>query len=470
MERILELDQIIRISVTDDKLTSLLKFADVGDDFTVTFDELQGLARANSIVHGLDTEVLLRIAIDPQPYLLAETVIARGTPPVNGTDGYVHYLYGRNNDTHKPVETEDGRVDLKEVSTLNNINKGQLIGKKIPPTEGTPGKAVTGEPLQARAGKEARFKLGKNVVTDAEENAIYAAIDGLVTYTDRNKVNVFPVYEVNGDVDYRTGNIDFVGTVVIRGNVSPGFKIKASGDIRIVGGVEAAELEASGSVEITAGIVGRNKAVVRAGKNVKSSFIQDATVEAAETITVSQSILHSTIRAGKTVACNGPKGLIVGGTVQAGEKVIARTIGNSLSNATAIEVGVLPELRNELIQLRSQLKVLADNQSKTDKALILLDQLAASGQLGPDKVALRIKLNHTKRQAGEEQRELRERIFEMEKSLEDSDRSSVEVISTVYGGAKIVIGRYTKFIKDPMSHVVFQLVAGDIGHSAYMPK
>lgn len=132
--------------------------------------------------------------------------------------------------------------------------------------------------------------------------------------------------------------------------------------------------------------------------------------------------------------------------------------------------GVLPELRNELIQLRSQLKALADNQSKTDKALILLDQLAASGQLGPDKVALRIKLNHTKRQAGEEQRELRERIFEMEKSLEDSERSSVEVISTVYGGAKIVIGRYTKFIKDPMSHVVFQLVAGDIGHSAYMPK
>ena len=30
---------------------------------------------------------------------------------------------------------------------------------------------------------------------------------------------------------------------------------------------------------------------------------------------------------------------------------------------------------------------------KTDKALTLLDQLAAAGQLGPDKVAMRIKLN-----------------------------------------------------------------------------
>ena len=46
---------------------------------------------------------------------------------------------------------------------------------------------------------------------------MYAAIDGLVTKTDKDKLNVFPVYEVNGDVDYNIGNIDFVGTVVIRG-------------------------------------------------------------------------------------------------------------------------------------------------------------------------------------------------------------------------------------------------------------
>ncbi|WP_068774651.1 DUF342 domain-containing protein [Paenibacillus sp. FJAT-26967] len=470
MDRILELDQVINISVSDDKLTSLLKFSDVREDFHVTPDELHGLARANSIVHGLDSEILLRIAVNPEAYLLSETVIARGTPPVQGKDGYIAYHFETNNNTGKPLETEDGRVDFKEVSTLNNVKKGQLIGKKIPPTPGTPGRAVTGEEIPTRSGKEARFKLGKNVVTDAEETAIYAAIDGLVTYTDRNKVNVFPVYEVNGDVDYRTGNIDFVGTVVIRGNVSPGFKIKASGDIRIIGGVEAAELEASGSIDITAGIVGRNKALIRAGKNVKTSFIQDAIVEAGEIIAVSQSIMHSTIRAGKVISCNGPKGLIVGGTVQAGEKVIARTVGNSLSNTTIIEVGVLPELRNELIQLRSQLMELTENRSKTDKALILLDQLAASGQLSPDKVALRIKLNHTKKQANEEHKELRERIYEIEKSLEDSDRARVEVISTIYGGAKIVIGRYTKFIKDPMNRVVFHFTAGDIGFGTYTPR
>ncbi|MNE89593.1 hypothetical protein D3C80_1870140 [compost metagenome] len=50
----------------------------------------------------------------------------------------------------------------------------------------------------------------------------------------------------------------------------------------------------------------------------------------------------------------------------------------------------------------------------------------------------------------------------IEKSLEDSDRSRVDVSNTVYGGTKIVIGRYTKFIKDSAQHVSFRYSDGDI--------
>nr|WP_313788877.1 FapA family protein [Paenibacillus larvae] len=291
---------------------------------------------------------------------------------------------------------------------------------------------------------------------------MYATIDGLVTKTDRGKINVFPVYEVNGDVDYNIGNIDFVGTVVIRGNVLLGFRIKASGDIRIVGGVEAAELKAGGSVDITAGILGHNKARIIAGMNVKSSFIQDAYVEAGDSIVVNQSIMHSMLRAGKTVQCSGAKGLIVGGTIQAGELVSARTIGNSLSTVTVIEVGVLPQLRNELSGLRQQLKELMDHQMKTDKAVALLDQLAAAGQLTGDKLEMRVRLSRTKKQMVQQQAEIKERILELEQSLEETNQAQVQVNSIVYGGTKVVIGRYTRFVKDPISKIKFVLADGDI--------
>src|SRR5690606_680953 len=137
--------------------------------------------------------------------------------------------------------------------------KGQLIAERIPAKEGTEGRAVTGEVLFSKKGKEARFRLGKNVIVNEDQSAMYAAIDGLITKTEREKINVFPIYEINGDVDYKVGNIDFIGTVVVRGNVLSGFRIRAAGDIRVVGGVEGAELYADGSVEISAGILGFHK-------------------------------------------------------------------------------------------------------------------------------------------------------------------------------------------------------------------
>lgn len=75
---------------------------------------------------------------------------------------------------------------------------------------------------------------------------------------------------------------------------------------------------------------------------------------------------------------------------------MARTVGNTMSTATNIEVGVLPELRDELTELRARLKQQTDSQDKTNKALTILDQLAAAGQLAPERMAMRIKLTSTK--------------------------------------------------------------------------
>ncbi|UJF35368.1 DUF342 domain-containing protein [Paenibacillus hexagrammi] len=467
-ERSMPLDFYFTVSVSDDKLTALMQISNVEEGFTVSLKQLEELISAHHIVHGLDQAQLVQIATNLKSFNSQKIVIAKGTKPIDGDNGYIQYIYNLDKEEKKPLELDDGKVDYKEVISLHNVKKGQLIGQRFLATEGIPGRAVTGEALYGKAGKEARFKTGKNVVTDPEQMALYAAIDGMVVKTDRDKINVFPVYEVNGDVDYNIGNVDFIGTVVIRGNVLPGFKIRAAGDIRVTGGVEAAELEADGSIEINAGIVGQNKAHVKAGGNVKSAFIQDAIVEAGGEIFVSQSVMHSTIRAAKAINCSGSKGLIVGGTIQAGERVTARTVGNSMSTTTIIEVGVLPELRNELLHLRNQLRIHLENMDKTDKALTLLDQLAAAGQLGPDKVSMRIKLNHTKKQALEEQNSIKERILEIEKSLEDSEKAKVEILSTIYGGSKIVIGRYTKFIKDPTNRMTFHLSDGDISMTPYV--
>lgn len=461
----LDLQQHVKVTVSPDKMTGILQFIRCDEQFSCTAGELEALLRAAGITYGIKYDVLQSISQDPAAFCLKQTLVAQGLPGKPGRDGRIVYALEFNQES-RPEENESGRVDFKETNRLLNVQKGQLIARKLPPTEGEAGKTVTGVGFTGKRGREARIKAGKNVVCNAERTLIYAAIDGLFTLTGSDVINVFPVYEVNGDVDYRTGNIDFVGTVVIRGNVLTGFKVRAAGDIRIVGGVEGAELETDGSIEITGGIMAGGKGLVKAGHSIRCSFIQDGFVQAGENIQVSQSIMHSQVRAGRSVVCSGAKGLIVGGAVQAGESVQARTVGNSMSTATSIEVGVQPELREELKELRKSLRAQGEALEKTDKALVILDGMAAAGTIAADKLALRVKLNATKKQAAQEMDEIRERIFEIERSLEDSSLAKVEIQSTVYGGTKVVIGRYTRFIKEAASRVQFRYIDGEITMSA----
>lgn len=460
------LEYYVNITISDDKLCAFLMLTSWEDDLLVEPGQLEQLLQEHHIVHGIKRDELRLITGNPINYINRKTLVAMGTTAQDGRNGYIDCPFDLDDNRKKPAVQQDGSVNYKEMISLNNVRKGQKIATRVPADEGIPGKAVTGEQIVPKKGKDVFFKLGKNVVADGDNMTLYAAIDGLVTKTDRDKINVFPIFEVNGDIDYNIGNIDFVGTVVIRGSVLSGFKIKAAGDIRVTGGVEGADLEAEGSIEIGAGILGHNKGLIKANKDIKTSFIQEGNVQAGENVIVSQSIMHSQVRSGKNVVCSGAKGLIVGGVTQAGEKVTARTIGNTMSTATTIEVGVLPELRNELIELRGSNKTMMESLDKTEKALAILDQFASSGNLTADKLSLRVKLNATKRQTLEELNGVKERILEIEKSLEDTSKAKVEVLSMIYSGTKIVIGRFTRFIKDPTPRVSFQFIEGDITMSA----
>ncbi|MDO7905806.1 FapA family protein [Paenibacillus sp. JX-17] len=463
MEKQFALEHHLSISYAESKVEAYLECSKSEEGFECTVLDLEQFLKENQIVHGLKPEALQRFAQKPDFFYGEKLLIAAGTRPTDGKNGSIRYAFEQESEKElRPREDSKGTVDYKEVTKLNNVKAGQILAELIPAEPGLPGISVTGEEVPPRPVKEARFKIGKNVVVNPEGNAMYAAIDGIVTFTDKQKVNVFPIYEINGDIDYSVGNIDFVGTVIVRGNVLTGFRIRAHGDIRVIGGVEGAELEAGGSIEITGGIIGYHKGHVKAVQNVKSSFIQDANVSAGADVIVSQSIMHSEIRAGHDVICSGAKGLIVGGNIQAGQKVTARTVGNTMSTPTSIEVGVLPELRNELTELRAKMRLLNENLDKTIKALHILDQLAAAGQLSPDKVGMRVKLKATQKSHQKEQADARERILEIESTLEDTSLARVNVESIIYGGSKIVIGRYTKFIKDPVSRMSFYYFEGDI--------
>jgi uncharacterized protein len=53
-------------------------------------------------------------------------------------------------------------------------------------------------------------------------------------------------------------------------------------------------------------------------------------------------------------------------------------------------------------------------------------------------------------------------VLDIEKTLDDATTSRVDAVHTLWGGTKIVIGRYTRFVKEGTQRVSFRFSDGDI--------
>ena len=135
-----------------------------------------------------------------------------------------------------------------------------------------------------------------------------------------------------------------MGSVIVQGNVKSGFTINANGDLQVNGIVEAAEIVAEGDVIINRGIQGQGKGIIKAGRDFKVRYIENATVEAGENINIAEASMHSCLLAGKNIKLDGKKGLIVGGTAKAGEMVAKPWF----SSVTYTEIEVINVTENKL--------------------------------------------------------------------------------------------------------------------------
>jgi uncharacterized protein (DUF342 family) len=220
----------------------------------------------------------------------------------------------------------------------------------------------------------------------ANKDEVIAEADGQVIVKD-NRISVMSIYEVPGDVDFSTGNIDFVGTVTIRGDVKDGFKVYAGEDLIIQGVVEAAELKAGGKLTIGGGLSGSDRAEVSCQGDANIKYIRNARVEVGGNLTVGQAVMHSKVTVGKKITVAGKKGVIVGGQVIAGEEVNAASMGSNFATPTEVIVGEMVGVRDEVQKLENEIKTATENLEKTKKGMLFLKDLSTKmgGNLPPEK-------------------------------------------------------------------------------------
>lgn len=344
-------DALVSVDVTKDHMKCFIVVSGPGmSGADISADAIKRSLITQGIVEQCIDEKKIEEFVDnpvyDNPFLVAEAII-----PVDGKDAYLSYNFETDPKKLKVKVSESGNINYKE-NRIQNVIAGQPLATKIPAERGKGGKTVYGRYLEAKNGKDVQILLGKNVKFDKDGVTVVAEIDGEVMLFN-GKITVEPVKFLDA-VNVKTGDVKFVGTVIIKGAVEEGYRVEAT-NIEVNGIVDKSYLEATGNIILSQGVFGKGEGYIKAGKSLWAKFINDTTVEVEENVIVSDSIVNSNVTAMKNIIVRGKKAQIIGGHLLATEEICAKKIGSPGGGTeTTLEVGIDPRAKNRLLALQKK--------------------------------------------------------------------------------------------------------------------
>lgn len=106
----------------------------------------------------------------------------------------------------------------------------------------------TSDAFKSRINLIHQLHFGSGIILK-DDTKVASKINGnLVLGNDT--LDVMPVFVTMGDVSSETNNIVFPGTVIVKGDVQPGYKVKAAGNVYVYGKADPVSIEAEGDVFI----------------------------------------------------------------------------------------------------------------------------------------------------------------------------------------------------------------------------
>jgi uncharacterized protein len=392
--------------------------------------------RKNKITYGILEDRIERSLRNPM--YKKEILLAEGYTPVKG-DNAKFTLHFQTNIKRKPKVDEKGRVDHKQLNIIQNIPPEKLIAEKNPPKPGKPGKNVCGEEIPASFGDDKTIKIKKGAEYRDNGTKIYSTNQGH-PILNGNQLEVSPVYIVDGDVSYETGNIIFDGSVIVKGDVADEFSIEAKGDVEINGNVYKSNITAEGNILINQGIKGREEGYIKTGKSLRCTYIENANVTAKDEIIVENNILHSNIKTGSFIECRG-KGLIAGGRIICRDYIDCQIIGSQSNVHTIIELGVDDELKAKQNATALEMYKMKEY---IDKAQRIMNEIKPKADVDNRIYARYLNIKDAKIRKAKALDQQRKELERIAQKLFEIVKSSYAEANTTYPNVEIRIPKLTK--------------------------
>lgn len=400
----------------------------------VTIEQIRSAVAAKAIVYGVDWDLLENIA--KEKLYDAIFTFAQGDPKEDGKNGRVTPRYDEVRKL-KPKLLEDGTVDFRDLGAVVNIRKGDPICDIEEATPGKNGKNIYGTELAAIPGKPATVPMGTNTAINGDGTLLIAQKDGNLRY-DRGKFLVETEFVVNGDVDVSTGNIRFIGDIIVKGNVETGFVVESDKSITVNGMVNGVQLIAGESVSVRNGAI--NSEITAKEGSVKVGFAENCRITCKSGLKTA-SMVSCSVHCEGDIDCTSNPGTIVGGSYEVFGSIHCMVLGHRSYISTNIELGNLTLINREQEMLKQQIDALNIDIEKLEGTVNLIKALREKGvQLDQQKEQLMTAAVRLKVQKTMEKKPLLARTVELD-SFEAGVRAmTVQVSRALYPNVKIAIG------------------------------
>jgi len=373
-----------------------------------------------------------------------DVVLAEGTPPVPGEDGYIVWAEDCDPE-HTGVPEGDKEIDHYARTDILSLSAGQLVCTIVPPTPGEPGRDVYGRELAPHRGRRVSMVFGESIAHDENDpTRMIAGKSGRLNIIGP-RTWISPLLVVNRNIDFKSGNIDFDGAVMVRGNVLDLFSVKATGNIVVRGLVEAAQVEAGGNLIVAGGIAGKEKAVIKVEGSLKARFVDNATVTGAADIYIQREILNSKV---STCGRLTTPGTITGCVIEACRGINAAVVGSRSGVRTTLVVGYDRETQKKLARLELEA---AQLQGVIEQDRIKLEPLLKRKSNLPEllKNSL-VKLLTGIKEKMARGKELEQEKLRLRELIRSNHNASIKVSRIIREGTTVQIGKASLTLRDSL--------------------
>ncbi len=258
-------------------------------------------------------------------------IVAQGIPPSVGRPAELKFHFNTQSDSAGVVR-EDGSIDFTARGDSAYVKKGDLLVEKIPMEHPKTGTDIFGETLLVGEVDDVPLNPGDGVSLAEDELSIIAAISGQPSLDAKGVVSVLEQFTVKGDVDFKTGNINFSGNVLVTGTVKEGFTVEC--DDLTANEINGATIKIRGDLKVSNGIV---NSLVETQGSIQAKFLNNVKLFGHGNMMITREIMGSRILI--SGALNNEAGRITDSVIAARLGLTVKQVGTEKAAESTIKAG-----------------------------------------------------------------------------------------------------------------------------------